>query len=294
MTKLPASEAGQRLIDDVLVPLVLGGALVPLPHVTEHEAPEVVQAAMQLFSPAVGTQIDLQRVRTARRLAPVDTVPGIDGNIFGMLLAFSNLLRATDPEVDSLFSSDSSASIHHSALDILRDVRPVSSALDALGRHSVFSRALLVTRLEVKVSWWCGSESFSGREPPRRLLAWQDLRRVHQEREHGLMTNLQLEAPGASEGSRFLAGIQELLHLTPLTDVATILRPRPEFGCYPGLLRLLADPQGRVLAVRAMRQLGASAADAKLRQACHEKRVTPQGAQVIGGVVAELQAWASM
>ena len=294
MTAIGSSEGGQLLIDDVLVPLVLGGTVVPLPHVDSEQAPDVVRAAMQLFTPATAARVDLQRVRVARRLAPVDTAPAIDGNIWGMLLAFSNMLRSSDPENDGLFSPGRSVSIADSAERILENVSPPTSALDALGRHTVFSQVLSVRRLELKVSWWCGSEKFVGREAPERLLAWPDLRHVHVQREHPPLLET-IEAPESDpKSTSFLRALRRLLHLCPLTDLSTITRNAPVFTCSQSTLQLLADPHGRVLALRTLRQVNPGQAAEKLTNACvDDKEFFPRSAPV-RDVQQQLQRWARL
>ena len=104
----------------------------------------------------------------------------------------------------------------------------MSNVREALGRHTWFSRLLEITRTDTKVSWWVGSQTFLGTEPPARLQAWPELRRVHVDRTPQKLLDLPA-AGGQVSPDRFAASLARFLRATPLTDVATCVRPSLPF-----------------------------------------------------------------
>ncbi len=123
---------------------------------------------------------------------------------------------------------------------------------DALSRHAWLGRVLDVARRDVDVSWWLGSRSFRGVEPPARLQGWSRLRRVRVVEKWRPLLELD---PLAVDRERLHGAVAELLARTPLTDLATCTRAAPRFAWSAPTLALVATHGGRTLVLRALRRL---------------------------------------
>jgi hypothetical protein len=149
----------------------------------------------------------------------------------------------------------------------LARVPPPASAREALMRHSWFSRLFGVHRKDTAVSWWTGSSTFLGKEPPKRLLLWSDVRRVSVAKsDRGLMELLQ-HGGQAEHAEAFVRAMALFLRATPLTDVATCARPSPVFEWTPEGLALARVPVARTLVLRAVALAPGDEADAALGRA---------------------------
>jgi hypothetical protein len=126
------------------------------------------------------------------------------------------------------------------------------NAHDALSRHTVFSRVLEIGRTDTRVSWWTGSSTFRGSEPPPRLLSWPELRRVHVYRKVHPLSDLPAETKDF-DPSLFYDTLRRWLAMSPITDLATANRIEIKFAWSESTLALVASPVGRTLAARAIR-----------------------------------------
>jgi hypothetical protein len=123
-----------------------------------------------------------------------------------------------------------------------------------------------IARTDTKVSWWTGSSTFLGTEPPARLTAWPELRRVHIDKTPRPL--LDLPAVGGHVTSdRFAEALQAFLRKTPLTDLATCRRAAPELRFTDEALGLVASRAGRTLALRALSGQPEEAVDQALGRA---------------------------
>lgn len=255
------AEVADRLFRSFLAPLVLGGELRPGRPIGAKTA---LGMAGQLHTdPDLGSHVEIARLRIARKLVPLDTflTPGEPGVAPGtpnreewaLAAALHDIVQAAHPGWSGVFRSNAGPS---RLLDLagatLDRIGPVSDVREALARHTWFSRVLEIGRIDTKVSWWVGSQTFLGTEPPNRLQAWPELRRVRVERE----TQPLVELPGAGgkvDGARFAVAVDRFLRATPLTDLATAARAKPVFAWTPETIALISMRGGRTLALRALR-----------------------------------------
>ncbi len=279
------------LFDRVLEPLVLGGSFHPLDPIGPADAASIAQQAARGISAADASWVTVARVRKARSLCPVDALPEVDEAQWWMLIALHDLIRSTDPEVNSLFSPDRNVHIIQGAMEMLAQVPAARTVGEALSRHATFAGMLSLERKDTMVAWWCGSRRFIGRPAPERLLAWPRVRRVRSQSAEVDLTSM-VSGNEAVQAS-FLEGLQALLARTPLTDLAAAGRRAPAFAWSSPTVSLLSGRAGRKLALRALRSGAAGNPLAAIRKAS-ESITPPPSASVrrtVQGVIRELEEW---
>ena len=254
MARETPQELCERLFLTFFAPLVMGGAMRP-------EKPIGGKMALSIGDGRPPSDFDLlskvqlARVRVARKLAPIDLFePAPTAAEWTIAAMLHDLVQATHPDFDAVFRRSGPERILVVIEKTLAYVPAPPNVGDALSRHSWFSRVLDLARTDVEVKWWTGKETFLGTEPPHRLTAWPDLRRVQQTRTPRTLTEL------AGSGSvvvieRFEALVSRLLAKSPLTDLATIARATPFFEWTHETLALVSMSAGRTMALRAFAHL---------------------------------------
>jgi hypothetical protein len=107
------------------------------------------------------------------------------------------------------------------ATDLLAQLVPAEGPTQLAARHSILHHLFDLGRDDVRVSFWAGRREFRGQEPPARLLAWQRVRRVREER---WRTPIVAEALGDPLARAIL---DALLVASPLTDLLAPTRTDP-------------------------------------------------------------------
>src|SRR5512135_3276184 len=168
-----------RLFTTFLAPLVVGGTMVPGKPIGGKNALAIGDRTPSDVTLLSTTQ--LARVRVARKLAPVDLFqPAPTGAEWALAAALHDLVQSTHPGFDATFRRSGPARLLQVIDKTLEQIPPPTTAGDALSRHTWLSRMFDLTRQDVEVRWWTGKETFLGEDPPARLLAWPELRRVQQ------------------------------------------------------------------------------------------------------------------
>lgn len=90
-----------------------------------------------------------------------------------------------------------------------------------VARHTILHLVPGLGRTDVRVSFWAGRREFHGEEPPRRLTAWPNMRRVHEER---WRVGCFAEAASHAQGGEV---VRALLDASPLTDLLNPVRIEP-------------------------------------------------------------------
>src|SRR5262249_1897587 len=155
------------------------------------------------------------RVRVARKLAPVDTFdPAPTGQEWALAAVLHDLVQSTHPGFDAVFRRSGPKRILDVIDKTLERIPPPANFGDALSRHTWCSRMFGLARTDIEVRWWTGSERFLGTDPPKRLTAWPEVRRVTQTRTpHPLM---ELPSSGSAvDQQRFSMLTQAFLQKTP-------------------------------------------------------------------------------
>jgi hypothetical protein len=145
-----------------------------------------------------------------------DVTPApFDHDAATLLYAGHDLYATTHPQASSFYArSHLFAEAATQAVDALpRTLEPGR----LLTRHLIVRRIFKATRTDVRVSWWTGSETFYGQEPPTRLVALPGLRRVQQDRSTLPMWRLALASGDDELRIARHALMVSLLEASPLT-----------------------------------------------------------------------------
>ncbi|HEY1693451.1 MAG TPA: hypothetical protein VGG39_14890 [Polyangiaceae bacterium] len=257
----------ERLYAGVMAPMVLGGAIEPGHAIGARAALALGEGDRTTTDPDREFQVQLGRVRRARRLAAVDRFPPASRSEWALGAILHDLLQAANPTFDTVLRRSAAERILLVARDALDRVPDAATVREALSRHTWFGRVLDIARTDTSVSWWVGSRTYLGVEAPHRLQAWPELRRVSVVKaEHAL---LELE-PLAVDRAGLTEALARFLAKTPLTALATCTRDAPPFVWSPATLALVATRPGRTLALRALAKLPAADVDAALGRATRD------------------------
>jgi hypothetical protein len=253
----------ERLFSGVMAPLVLGGAILP-GHAIGARAALALGEDRLPADRDLGLRVAAARVRRARRLAPVDTLPDPSAVDWALAAALHDVLQAANPVFDAPLRRRAATRILELAAVVIERVPFPATVAEALSRHAWLARAPEVTRTDTTVRWWTGSREFLGVDPPARLQAWPQLRRVDVVRTPHLLLELE---PLAVDREALIESVAALLARTPLTDLATCTRTAPAFTWHPTVLNLVTTATGRTLAMRALARLAPAQADVVLGRA---------------------------
>jgi hypothetical protein len=266
---MPHADLGvvsQRLFEDFLAPLVLGGEVRPGRPIGSRGALEL-GAGRVIADGDLLSRVQLGRTRIARRLAPVDPLEeGPTPCEWALGATLHDVVQAAHPGLDTPLRRIVPVRLLKLAEATLARIPPPRSVGEALARHSWFARLFEMERTDTTVSWWVGSRAFLGETPPARLATWPDLRRVRIEKLAHTITELP-GAGGAVDLGDFAGSLKRFLAKTPLTDLATCHRDAPVFAWGHETLGLVATDAGRTLATRAFAHAPKGAVDASLGRA---------------------------
>jgi hypothetical protein len=197
------------------------------------------------------SRISVARVRRARLLAPVDTLPDLDAGDFALLAALNDLLQVTNHHLAGPLTRGRYARIEANLRWLCERVPAPRDVLGALSRHATFARVLELARTDSAVSWWTGSARFRGETPPSRLVAWPEVRRVQVDARKIPLADMPVGA-AALPADAYADVLSLFLTRTPLTDLATAARKSPPFAWSASTLALVAAGPGRMLALRTL------------------------------------------
>lgn len=257
----------ERLFKTFLAPLVVGGTMAPEKPFGGKNALSIGDHRAPVLDPDLLSRCGLARVRTARKLAPVDTFdPAPTGDEWALAAMLHDLVQATHPGFDAAFRRSGPKRLLDVTLLTLDRIPAPASVGEALSRHTWFSRMFELTRTDVDVRWWTGSQRFLGTEPPARLTAWPELRRVTQTKLPRPLMELPTSG-SAVDQNRFAAAVESFLQKTPLTDLATLDRAMPAFQWSHQNLALTATQGGRTVVTRALALLPQATVNSALGRA---------------------------
>ncbi|MEJ7728049.1 MAG: hypothetical protein WKG00_02430 [Polyangiaceae bacterium] len=258
-----AAELGER----VLGPLLLGGTVSPVKPMGARLALAI--GPFVLPDGDLRSQIDVARVRRARRLAPVDTLPDVSASEWALVAALNDLVQVSNHELASGLTRKRHQRLLDSVRSLCAEVPAPRDLGEALARHATFAAALDLTRTDTTVRWWTGQATFRGQPPAGRLLRWRELRRVRVEEQPVRLVDM-CEGIAAISAGSFEEVLGSWLTRSPLTDLASLTRTRPQFGWSASTLSLLATVPGRSFAWRAIAPLPAVQVQEALRRATAE------------------------
>jgi hypothetical protein len=265
----------QRLFEGVMAPLVLGGPMRPGHAIGARAALALGEGERTTIDVDLEAHVRLGRVRRARRLAPIDTVEAATPAEWTLSACLHDIVQATNPTFDAVLRRGSAARILDLASEAIERVPPPAHARDALSRHTWLARALDIARTDTEISWWTGSRTYLGVDPPSRLQAWPELRRVSVVATPHPLLDL---SPLAIDRGRLTETVARLLTRTPLTEIATCTRTAPPFAWSAPALALLSTRTGRTLALRALAELPVHDVDVALGGATRDLVATRSAA----------------
>lgn len=279
-----ASAAMERRLDElargVLVPLVLGGTMRLVRPIGSDLAMRIGEGRT-LTDADLRSRVAVARVRRARLIAPIDTLPELDEADWALVAALNDLLQATNHELSSVVSRGRHARLLASVAALCERIEVPRTIGAALSRHATFARALEVVRTDRTVAWWTGAQaSFRGQSPPKRLLAWPKLRKVTVDERRVPLAEMGAGLEALPLG-RYLDGLSLWLGRTPLTDLATAARERPAFAWSASTLALVSTAPGRTLVLRALARQPADRVLGALRAATDAIPATSRDAKTI-------------
>jgi hypothetical protein len=254
----------EALAKGVLGPLVLGGQM----HLVPPFGPKLalsIDGAPRISDDDLRTKVDVARVRIARTIAPLDTLPDIAAADWALVAALNDLLQATNHHLSGPFTRSRHSALVAAVEDLVGRIPPPRTLLDAINRHATLARVTELVRTDTKVSWWSGSASFRGEPPSTRLFKWKELRRVRSEENTVAIADL-ADGISAVKKDIWLSAFGLWLHRSPITDIATLSRTVPAFAWSAPTLAFVATPTGAKLAARAL-SATASSSDRKSRVA---------------------------
>ena len=269
MAKDDPQALAERLFTSFLAPLVLGGVMRPTKAFGGKNALSIGDGRAPTDFDAL-SRTQLARVRIARKLAPIDRFdPEPTGDEWALAATLHDLVIATHPGFNALFRRSGPMRILSVIEKTIERIPPPRTVGNALSRHTWLSRMFELARTDVQVKWWTGSETFLGEDPPKRLTAWPEFRRVQQTRTPRPLMDLPTSG-GAVDPMRFSSVVENILSRTPLTDLSTIDRAAPLFIWRHDTLALCATNAGRTVVLRALALLPDRAVNAALGRATRQ------------------------
>ena len=282
-----SDQRAKELFQQVIVPLVCGGPLVPCLPIGPKLGQEIASTDRDVSAYDQWLRFEMSRVRRARQLCPVDTLEPLSRDQWLMAVAFSDLLQCVNPELDNALT-DRAQTLFEGVQEVLTLVSAPRTAAEALSRHASFARVFETERLDTEVSWWCGAAVFRGREPPKRMLTWPELRRVNQSKKRVELAKLCSDAP--QQAGQFAQGLRALLEHSPLSDLATSTRATPSFEFSESIFALMSTASGWTLGVRALLRNGCANAIAVVKGTSTRGLATdPRFRDQVKAIVDELQ-----
>jgi len=241
------NERFEQLVRGIVGPLVLGGNLT-LVRPFGRTALTVGQNE-RILDPDLRTNIDVARVRRARLLAPIDVLPELNEADWAIAAVLNDVLQVTNHNLGGAFTMSRYAQLIQSIAHVSSLITQPKNIGEVLARHATFARILELSRKDTTVAWWTGSARFRGEDPPARLLAWRNLRRVRIDTESVPLAQMASDLTPVND---YLHALTAWMHLSPLTDIATMTREAPAFVWSTSSIALIAVPAGRTLAYRAL------------------------------------------
>jgi hypothetical protein len=269
MSGAPSREVLERadaLFQGVFAPLVIGGALLPIRPLGPSTGLTTATHGEAVFARGdeLTNRVQIARVRVARALFPLDRLPAPTVDEWRLVASLNDLLQVTNPTLPGVLASDRPEKLLALVRRTLAEIPAPTTVGACLERHTTLSRCLTIVRQDTHVRWWSGAESFLGQEPPSRLLAWPERRKVQVQRQSVSLTDL---PTGEALRQAFREALTALLSHSPLTDLATAHREFPAFVWSEAALALIAPgSRGAALARRAIP--AATRADVALERAC--------------------------
>jgi hypothetical protein len=238
-------EQYDALLAQFLRPLLEGG--------TARVGDPIAPAALAHFELAAASDAEVEHAVAdaldahLRALLPARRVPWPEPGALALACALHDLAFATDPSLDRPFARGARATVARwAAAHAARAGQPRTRG-QALVRHALVDRFLLVRRRDVIVRNWAYSWRFLGRPVPPRYLAWRAVRRVKTSEQ---MRDLGAVLADAPDALGLPAVVRAVFAASPLTSLLGVHgAPAPAFDAASAAV--LSDRALRGAVVRA-------------------------------------------
>ncbi|GAC1537271.1 MAG: hypothetical protein NVS3B10_01540 [Polyangiales bacterium] len=196
-------------------------------------------------------------VRRMRRLVAADVSalgPRLEGGVVELAALFHDAVAAYHPDLAGVFRARAPHRLLEATVHALECVHPPATVRGALLRHAWLGELVRHELVRTEVQWWTGRSTFLGRTPPRRLLAWPELRRVkRRERTAELLRLPDLFGERDPElAALYARAMSAFLVATPITDLVLAARMSPPFVWTVAHASLVASPAAARIAHRAI------------------------------------------
>lgn len=232
-----------------LLPLVAGGTLHVGAPLGERGLARLVEALAEGgYDVQLEAAIGEARAASAATLLVDPIAPQIDVATLRLAVALHDLLFFLHPAATGPLVRDRRLDQVAAYAAELARLPPTTDADDLVARHTVLRLFPVLGRNDVRVTFWAGRQEFHGAEPPGRLLAWRNLRRVQEER---WRVNCFSEAAAHPLGGGV---VRALLDGSPLTDLLHPMRSEPRFDLGRARAVLVEPPVCRLVAYQLLEQ----------------------------------------
>lgn len=234
-------------MSDFLLPLVHGGTLA-IHRPLSRDGVEVLARAHgrsgDLVELAAAERLAMARQAALDPLIPGAPMPPIDEDTWRLGASVHNLLSLAHPAIAGGVGSEARIERVAAQATALAAIGSPATLGQTLARHSLLSRLPEIVRLDRTVHYWLGHKTFVGREPPARMLALPQVRRVWVD----VVRRSWLRDLGVPAAAR--AAFIALTEASPLGEALDPLRldPPPSWGRLLAVLRF--QPICRLVAGR--------------------------------------------
>lgn len=256
MGKSLASELFEAFVE----PAVLGGKTHLLRPIGARVA-KTIGSEASTIDPARMREVSIALLAVARSLVPVDALSPPTEDDWTLFAAWHDLYVAAHPDWNQPLRRYLARRVLSHALLTAESVALPETVSEGLTRHVWIAALRSVVRVDQVVTWWTGSESFRGTEPPSRLLALPKLRKVDVNKQQ--VDSASIAVGSALDEDRYQQVYSLCLALSPLTDLAFAYRTAPAFAWTEGSLAFASTSAGRKLVLRAVRHWPESKANAR-------------------------------
>ncbi len=239
-----------QFLANFVVPLVRGGAMHVGRPISEPELTVFIQDLPHASVPLV--EADEARADAVAELVVRPPSFVLDEDELHLAAALHNLLFLEHPVVDGWASPTSRLErVRETAQRFVARPR-AADRYQLLARHGLLHNLFDISRADVTVSWWTGTATYFGQQPPARLTRWRTFRRVNEETTTAVYSEL-LGDPDVEP----IVG--ELLRLSPLTDLLSQPREGPPLDWDCAVVVLRDAELARAVAYHALRHSNAEA-----------------------------------
>lgn len=254
------AEIARRILGPAVsrtAPLVLGRPFGPRRARLAAEAFSETAGTVALAR-EIGPSVEGAVLERLRRLCPVDAAAigsTLDGPTIALAAHLHDALAAFHPDLGGMFRGSAREDVLELAIEAMVALPRPATLREALLRHAWLGEVPRFSLARVDVRWWTGRASFIGQQPPARLLAWPELRKVQKtERRVPVLRLPELfdARLALTLSDPFLRAMAAFFAASPLTDLAHAGRLAPPFAWTAATRALVALPAGARLARRAV------------------------------------------